>query len=168
MSTQLLTHGSTWVASSPAVQERRPVSARQSTPISFIPVDLTINARALTNCLRPVEPTLLRWDQYGFVKGRHIQHPLLAMHDLQDLTTDLDADAYAMLIDFEKRTIRGFVVHMTRTSALVFVACRSCTQPRQCSSTSMGTCSTLSRHCAVSRRAIRTLHCLPPHYFLQG
>jgi hypothetical protein len=71
-------------------------------PISLIPVDVKIFARVLTNRFRPVMDSVIHRDQSGFVKGRHIQHPLVAMFDLQELATSLDIEAYAMMVDFEK------------------------------------------------------------------
>lgn len=47
-------------------------------------------------------PPLIHRDQSGFIKGRHIQHPLMMMYDLQETVTELDFVAYATLIDFEK------------------------------------------------------------------
>ena len=71
-------------------------------PISLIPVDLKIYARVLTNRLRPLMPTLVHPDQSGFIKGRHIQHPLLTMYDLQESVTTRGDEAYATVVDFEK------------------------------------------------------------------
>ena len=71
-------------------------------PISLIPVDLKIYARVLTNRLRPLMPALVHPDQSGFIKGRHIQHPLLTMYDLQESVTTRGDEAYATMVDFEK------------------------------------------------------------------
>ncbi|GAB9476050.1 putative Pollike protein [Globisporangium polare] len=71
-------------------------------PISLIPVDVKIFARALTNRLRPMMNPLIHRDQSGFVKGRHIQHPLLTLYDLRERVTQLGREAYATMIDFEK------------------------------------------------------------------
>lgn len=73
-----------------------------SRPICLIPVGVKIFARVLMSRLRPVIPQLIHQDQAGFVKGRHIQHPLVTLYDLQDECTRLGIDAYSRLIDFEK------------------------------------------------------------------
>ena len=47
-------------------------------------------------------PALVHPDQSGFIKGRHIQHPLLTMYDLQESVTTRGDEAYATMVDFEK------------------------------------------------------------------
>ncbi|KAF1320234.1 putative Pollike protein, partial [Globisporangium splendens] len=71
-------------------------------PITLMPVDVKALSKTLTFRLQSVVCSLIHTDQKAFVKGRSIHHHVRFLADLQDLITNLDDEAYAMFLDFEK------------------------------------------------------------------
>lgn len=85
-----------------SVQERRVYVSGKLSAYRLFCVDLKVLFKTLVLKLQVVLSKLIRSDQEAFVERRSMHHSVRFPSDLQDLVTDLEAEAYAAFLDFEK------------------------------------------------------------------
>ena len=71
-------------------------------PISLLNVDYKILTKVITKRIENVLPTLINYDQTGYVKGRYIGENVRLISDLIQYTDKLNKKGIAIFLDFKK------------------------------------------------------------------
>ncbi|OWY94440.1 Pol Polyprotein [Phytophthora megakarya] len=67
-----------------------------------MPVNVKLLSKYLAYRLQDVLPTIVHFDQKGFVKGRSLHHPVRLLDDLQHHATINNSASLAIFLDYEK------------------------------------------------------------------
>jgi hypothetical protein len=71
-------------------------------PISLINVDCKIASKSIAKRLDEVLPTIIHFDQTGYVKGRNIRDAIRSIFDIMHYTKEKNIPGLLLFLDFEK------------------------------------------------------------------